>query len=72
MVNMTGILMMQWERLKMDDIISRINHALDMGRNRLRWYVVTRDEALMVQCREWNNIANMYMNELIRKQKNDD
>lgn len=55
----------------MNDIISRINHALDMGRNRLQWYIVTRDETLMVQCREWNSIADYYMNQLIREHKNE-
>ena len=51
----------------MDDIIDRINHALDMGRNRLRWYIVTKDNTMMVQCKEWHDIANMYMNQLISK-----
>lgn len=49
----------------MDDIISRINHALDMGRNRLEWYRVTKDENHMKECKEWNLIASMYMDRLI-------
>lgn len=56
---------------KMNDIIGAINHALDMGKNRLEWYMVTGDNTMMVQCKEWNSIASMYMNELIRKQKNE-
>lgn len=56
---------------KMDDIIGAINHALDMGKNRLEWYMVTSDNTMMIQCKEWNSIASMYMNELIRKQKNE-
>lgn len=49
----------------MDDIISRINHALDMGRNRLQWYSITKDENHMKECKEWNLIASMYMDQLI-------
>ena len=63
-----GTLMMQKEKLKMDDIIERINHALDMGRNRLQWYSVTKDSTMMVQCKEWNEIASMYMDQLIKKE----
>lgn len=50
----------------MDDIISRINHALDMGRNRLQWYTITKDEIHMKECKEWNLIASMYMDQLIK------
>lgn len=53
----------------MDDTISKINHALDMGRNRLSWYIVTKDEIHMVQCKEWNDIANYYMNKLMELSK---
>jgi hypothetical protein len=53
----------------MDDIISRINHALDMGKNRLQWYMVTGDNQNMIECKEWNEIASYYMNQLIMEQK---
>lgn len=49
----------------MDDIIKSIFHALDMGKNRLEWYKVTGDEVLMVQCKEWNSIANSLINKLL-------
>jgi hypothetical protein len=62
---------MQKEKLKMDDIISRINHALDMGKNRLQWYMVTGDNQNMIECKEWNEIASYYMNQLIMEQKNE-
>ena len=53
----------------MEEIIRAINHALDMGRNRLQWYTITKDENHMRECKEWNDIANMYMNKLIEDQK---
>jgi hypothetical protein len=56
----------------MDEIIRAINHALDMGRNRLQWFTITKDEQHMIECREWNSIADMYMNKLIMEQKNND
>lgn len=55
----------------MDDIITRINHALDMGQNRLQWYSITKDESHIKECKEWNDIASYYMNQLIREQKNE-
>ena len=55
----------------MDEIIWAINHALDMGRNRLQWYTITKDENHMKECKEWNEIASMYMNKLIMEQKNE-
>ena len=54
----------------MDDIISRINHALDMGKNRLQWYMVTGDNQNMIECKEWNEIASYYMNEIISAHNN--
>jgi hypothetical protein len=63
--------MMQKGKRKVDDIISRINHALDMGRNRLQWYTITGDEKHMIECKEWNDIASYYMNQLIMEQKNE-
>lgn len=57
---------------EMDEIIRAINHALDMGRNRLQWYTITKDENHIRECREWNSIADMYMNKLIMEQKNND
>lgn len=56
----------------MVDILKEINHALDMGQNRLQWYKVTGDSQHMVECKEWNEIANYYMNRLIGEIKNDD
>ncbi len=56
----------------MSDIIWALNHALDMGKNRLQWYTITKDENHMKECREWNSIANMYMNQIIMEQKNND
>ena len=37
-----------------DKLVEDIFHALDMGRNRLQWYTVTKDEQLMVDCKDWN------------------
>ena len=55
----------------MDEIIRAINHALDMGRNRLQWYTITKDENHISESREWIAIADMYMNKLIQDQKNE-
>lgn len=55
----------------MDDIIGRINHALDMAGNRLKWYTITGHEDHIKQCKEWNLIASMYMNQLILEQKHE-
>jgi hypothetical protein len=62
--------MMQKGKRKVDDIISRINHALDMGKNRLQWYMVTGDNQNMIECKEWNEIASYYMNEIISAHNN--
>ena len=56
---------MQKEIVKVDNLIKKINHALDMGKNRLQWYTITRDEKHMAECREWNSIADMCINKLI-------
>jgi endonuclease V-like protein UPF0215 family len=65
---MSGILMMQKEN-NMDEIIRAINHALDCAKNRLQWYSVVGDDKLVKESIEWVDIANMYMNELIMRQK---
>lgn len=60
---------MQKGKSIVDELIWAINHALDMGRNRLQWYTITKDENHMRECKEWNDIASMYMNQLIQNQK---
>lgn len=49
----------------MDKLVKDINHALDMGRNRLLWYSITGDEKSMVECKEWNEIAQYNINRLL-------
>lgn len=49
----------------MRNIVEEINHALDMGKNRLKWYTLTKDPQHMIECKEWNNIANRLIQELI-------
>lgn len=49
----------------MDKLIKEINHALDMGRNRLQWYIVTKDDSHMVECKQWQEIAIYNINKLI-------
>jgi len=56
----------------MSELINAINHALDCGKNRLQWYMVTGDNQNMIECKEWNEIASYYMNQLIMEQKNED
>jgi len=55
----------------MDNYLRAINHALDCGRNRLQWYMVTGDNQNMIECKEWNDIASYYMNQLIVEQKHE-
>ena len=68
MVNMIGIFMMQ-KGSDMDEIIMAINHALDCAKNRLQWYSVVHEDKIIKESQEWVDIANMYMNELIMRQK---
>jgi hypothetical protein len=49
----------------MDEIIRAINHALDCGKHSLTWYSITGDIQYMDKCKEWNEIATVYMNQLI-------
>ena len=55
----------------MDEIIRAINYALDCGKHSLSWYTITGDSQYMDRCKEWNLIANMYMNKLIQDQKHE-
>lgn len=55
----------------MHNITGAINHALDMAANRLKWYTVTKDKNHIKECREWIDIANLYMNQLILEQKHE-
>ena len=68
MVNMIGIFMIQ-KGSDMDEIIMAINHALDCAKNRLQWYSVVHEDKIIKESQEWVDIANMYMNELIMRQK---
>jgi hypothetical protein len=53
----------------MDEIIRAINHALDCAQTKMSWYTVTGDNQYMEECKEWNEIASYYMNQLIENQK---
>lgn len=55
----------------MDNIIGAINHALDMASNRLKWFSITGEQRHMDECREWQEIAGIYMNQLILEQKHE-
>lgn len=55
----------------MEEIIRAINHALDCGKHSLAWYSITGDSQYMDKCKEWQNIASMYMNQLISEQKHE-
>lgn len=55
----------------MDKLIESINHALDMSRNRLQWYSVTRDSNHLVESKGWNEIANYNIDRLIFKYKSE-
>ena len=55
----------------MDNIIGAINHALDMAGNRIKWYSITGHEDHMRECKEWQEIAGMYMNKLIEENNNE-
>lgn len=68
---MTGILMMQKEGLKMDEIIHAINNALDCSSHALNWYGITGENRYMKECKEWMSVANYYMNQLIMEVTNE-
>ena len=55
----------------MDKIIRAINHALDCAQTKMSWYTVTGDSKYMDECKEWSNVASIYMNQLILEQKNE-
>ena len=55
----------------MEEIIRSINHALDCARSRLSWYAVTRDSQYMEECKDWQNVASIYMNQLISEEKHE-
>lgn len=55
----------------MDAYIRAINHALDMASNRLRWFSITGEQRHMTECKEWQEIAGIYMNQLISEQKHE-
>jgi hypothetical protein len=62
--------MMQKEKT-MDEIIKAINDSLDNAKTKLTWYAITGDNQYMDECKEWSNIADIYMNQLIMEQKHE-
>jgi hypothetical protein len=62
--------MMQKERT-MDEIVKAINDSLDNAKTKLTWYAITGDSMYMDECKEWSNIADIYMNQLISEQKHE-
>jgi hypothetical protein len=55
----------------MEEIIRAINHSLDNAKTKLTWYSITGDSMYMDECKEWQNIASIYMNQLIMGQKHE-
>ena len=55
----------------MNEIIRATNHALDMAGNRLKWYSITGNESHIRECKEWQEIAGMYINKLIEENTNE-
>jgi len=55
----------------MDEISWAIDHALDVSRTRLQWYIITEDEKYIRECKEWHDIASIYMNQLIKENTNE-
>jgi hypothetical protein len=55
----------------MDEIIKAINDSLDNAKTKLTWYTITGDSMYMDECKEWSNIADIYMNQLISEQKHE-
>jgi hypothetical protein len=56
---------------QMNQHMAAIDHALDCARYRLSWYTITGDSKYMDECKEWNNVASIYMNQLIVEQKSE-
>ena len=55
----------------MEEIVRSINHALDCAKIRLAWYSITGNNQYIDECKEWQNIASYYMNQLIMEQKHE-
>lgn len=55
----------------MDNIIASLNHALDCAKSRLAWYTITGDNQYMEECKDWQNVANIYMNQLVTEATNE-
>ncbi len=55
----------------MDNYLRAINHALDCSTHRLKWYIETKDQRFMDECKEWMVVADVYMNEIIKEQKHE-
>lgn len=55
----------------MESLVYAINHALDCAQHKLNWYTDTGDKRYMDECKEWSNVASIYMNQLIMEQKNE-
>lgn len=55
----------------MDNYIDTINYALDNSKIRLGYYSKTNDERFMSECKDWLRVVDIYLNEIIRNQKNE-
>lgn len=55
----------------MEEIVRSINHALDCAKSRLAWYSITGDNIHMEECKDWQNVASIYMNQLVMEETNE-
>ena len=55
----------------MEGIVRSINDALDCAKIRLAWYSITGDNQYMDECKEWQNIAGIYMDQLVTEETNE-
>ena len=60
---------MQKGKRKVDETIRALNYTLDCASQRLRWHIETGNDRYMTDCEMYLRVANIYMNELLNKQK---
>ena len=52
----------------MDEYLNSLNYALDCSSHRLGWFIKTGDKKHMDECKEYLDMANIYMKEVSKEQ----
>jgi hypothetical protein len=54
-----------------ENFIRSLNYALDCSQHRLRWYSDTGDKKYLDDCKEWLEVVDVYLNQIILEQKSE-